>query len=154
MIPANGPLRHLLISEFHNTPVGGHAGALRTFHRIAGTFYWPSLKQQVRNFVATCRVCQTVKPFNKAPQGLLQPLPLQGKIWGLLSLDFITHLPNSGGKTVILVVVDRLSKQAHFSALSTQFTALQVAELFVKDVIHLHGVPVSLVSDRDPLFMS
>lgn len=66
MVPENGPLRHLLISEFNNTPVGGHAGALRTFHRIASTFHWPSLKQQVRDFIAACRVCQTVKSFNKA----------------------------------------------------------------------------------------
>lgn len=154
MVPANTALQHLLIFEFHNTPVGGHDGGRRTYNRIAGTFFWPSLKRQVQDFVASCRICQSVKPFNRAPQGLLQPLPLPGKIWESLSLDFITHLPSSAGKTVILVVMDRLSKQAHFSAMPSKFTALQVAEIFARDIIRLHGVPVSLVSDRDPLFMS
>lgn len=60
--------------------MGGHAGVRRTYHRIAATFFLPSLKQLVKEFVASCMVCQTVKPFNKAPQGLLQPLPIPGKI--------------------------------------------------------------------------
>lgn len=110
MVLENTALQHLLISDFHNTPVGGHAGAHRTYYRIAGTFFWPLLKQQVQDFVASCRICQTVKPFNRAPQGLLQPLPLPGKIWESLSLDFIIHFPTLAGKTVILVVVDRLYK--------------------------------------------
>lgn len=69
-------------------------------------------------------------------------------------MDFITHLPSSSGKTVILVVVDLLTKQAHFSALPTHFTATLVAEVFIRDIVRLHGIPTSLVSDRDPLFLS
>ena len=104
--------------------------------------------------MAQCTIYQEVKPLNTASQGLLQPLPIQGKIWDALSMDFITQLPPSNGKTTILVVVDRLSKYAHFCALGPHITAPQLADIFAKEVCRLHGFPSSIVSDRDPLFMS
>ncbi|GKF41589.1 transposon Tf2-1 polyprotein isoform X1, partial [Tanacetum coccineum] len=81
------------------------------------------------------------------------PLKIPGQIWDF-AMDFITHLPMVSGKTVIFVVVDRLSKHAHFSALGTHFTAPQVAEIFIKDIVRLHGIPSSIVSDRDRVFMT
>lgn len=69
-------------------------------------------------------------------------------------MDFITHLPSSSGKTTILVVVDRLSKHAHFSALGPRFSAPQVAAIFLRDIVRLHGFPSSIISDRDPIFIS
>lgn len=147
-------LQRLLIREYHNTPIGGHAGICRTYHRIANPFVWQELKKDVMNFVNHCKICQTVKPFNRAPQGLLQPLPIPSRIWESALMDFITHLPLSPRKIVILVVVDRLSKQTHFSGLPTQFIAIQVAEIFTRDVIRLHGLLSSLISNRDPLFLS
>lgn len=72
---------------------------------------------------------------------------MPGKIWDSISMDFIMHLPSSRGKTVILVVVDRLSKQAHFSTLGNHFTAPQVVEIFVRDVIKIHGFSITIVSD-------
>lgn len=153
-IPKGSALQPLIVAEFHNTPTGGHAGITRTYRRLSTTFYWPDMQHSVRDFINRCTTCQTIKSFNHAPQGLLQPLAIPGHIWESASLDFITHLPPSAGMSVILVVVDRLSKQAHFSALPAQFTALKVAEIFVRDVVRLHGLPASLISDRDPLFLS
>lgn len=153
-IPENSALQPLLLAEFHNTPTGGHAGVQRTLARIAGKFFWPGLRRSVHDYVSNCSICQSTKPFNRAPQGLLQPLPIPGKIWHSISMDFITGLPPSGGKMTIMVVVDRLSKHAHFSALGSLFTAIQVAEIMVRDLIKLHGVPAQIVSDRDPIFMS
>lgn len=75
-------------------------------------------------------------------------------IWHSVATDFITGLPPSNGKTTILVVVDRLSKLAHFAALGATFTAPQVAETFIREVVKLHGMPAQIVSDRDPVFMS
>ncbi|GJS82365.1 transposon Tf2-1 polyprotein [Tanacetum coccineum] len=126
----------------------------RTLARISATFYWPKMKETVQSFVSQCQVCQQIKPFNRAPQGLLQPLPIPGKIWDCISMDFITHLPLCGGKATVLVVVDRLSKHGHFCPLGQNFTAPQVAEVFIRDIIKLHGFPSSIVSDRDPIFMS
>ncbi|CAM8926573.1 unnamed protein product [Rhodiola kirilowii] len=69
-------------------------------------------------------------------------------------MDFITHLPQSTGQSAIMVVVDRLSKYAHFSPLKGGYAAADVASVFIRDIIKLHGFPASIVSDRDPIFMS
>lgn len=80
VVHGNSALQQQLISEFHNSHVGGHAGIRHTCNRIACNFFWPTLKQAVRDLVNACRTYQLVKPFNKASQGLVQPLPIAGKI--------------------------------------------------------------------------
>lgn len=109
-ISANSALQPLLIAEFHLTPMGGHAGVQRTLARLASMFYCPDLRSSVRDFVSKCLICQAVKPVNRPPQGLLQPLPIPSKIWHSVSIYFITRLPPSGENIPIMVVVDRLSK--------------------------------------------
>lgn len=101
-----------------------------------------------------CDVCQRQKYLAIAPGGLLQPLNIPEKIWEEISMDFITGLPKSKGFDAIFVVVDRLSKYSHFIPLKHPYTARMVAEIFVKEIVRLHGVPTSIVSDRDPIFIS
>ncbi|GJV76968.1 retrotransposon-related protein [Tanacetum coccineum] len=131
-----------------------HSGIEATIQRIQGFCYWKKLRKQVKEFVSKCTVCQRSKPDLCAYPGLLQPLPIPTLIWSDISMDFIEGLPNSGGKTVIMVVVDRLSKYSHFMALSHPFTAIQVAQLFLDNVYKLHGLPKVIVSDRDKIFLS
>lgn len=123
-----------LLQEFHASPIGGHSGIYRTYHRIAQSLYWIGKKGTITNYVAACQVCQRNKYQASSPAGLLQPLPIPNAIWEEISMDFIVGLPKSKGQDAVLVVVDRLSKYGHF--------------------IRLHGVPISIVSDRDPTFMS
>jgi hypothetical protein len=116
--------------------------------------YWVGMQKRIRDFVRECDVCQRQKYSATTPGGLLQPLPIPNAVWEDLSLDFITGLPKSKGFGVVLVVVDRLSKYSHFILLKHPYTAKSIVELFVREVVRLHGIPSSLISDRDPLFVS
>jgi hypothetical protein len=153
-IPEASPLKKTLLEEFHSSTIGGHSGIHRTFGRLQENVFWYGMRKDVTQFVKSCSVCQQTKPANHSPYGLLQPLPIPDKVWEDVSLDFIVGLPSFQTHTVILVVVDRLSKAAHFGSLPTHFTASKVADLFAKMVCKLHGMPRSMVSDRDPIFLS
>lgn len=154
VIGKNSSMIPQLLKECHETPMGGHSGFLRTYKRVAENLYWIGMQKTVRDYVRACDVCQRQKYATTTPGGLLQPLPIPNAIWEDLSIDFITGLPKSRGYEAILVVVDRLSKYSHFILLKHPYTAKTIAEIFVKEVIRLHGIPMSIVSDRDPLFIS
>ncbi|MCH80314.1 Ty3/gypsy retrotransposon protein, partial [Trifolium medium] len=143
-----------LLEEFHSTPQGGHSGFYKTYRRLAANVYWVGMKGTIQEFVRSCDVCQRQKYMASSPGGLLQPLPIPEKIWEDISLDFITGLPKSKGYEAILVVVDRLSKYSHFIPLKHPYTAKNIADVFCREIVRLHGIPLSMVSDRDPIFMS
>jgi hypothetical protein len=147
-------LKSMVLSELHATPTAGHSGFTKTYDRVKRSFFWDGMKQDIRNFVAECDVCQHNKGETVKSPGTLQPLPIPPAIWKDISMDFITGLPKSGNKSVIMVVVDRLSKYAHFCALQHPFTTSTVAQIFMDQVFKLHGMPHSIVSDRDPTFTS
>jgi hypothetical protein len=102
--------------------------------------------------VAECSVCQQNKVETIKTPGLLQPLAVPSQHWEEVSMDFITGLPNSKGKSVIMVIIDRLTKYAHFFALSYPFKASTVAITFMETVQNIHGSPKIIVSDKDPIF--
>ncbi|KZV39307.1 peroxidase 64 [Dorcoceras hygrometricum] len=154
VLPRNSVWTAKILLETHATPTGGHSGAFRTLKRAAATFFWKGMKADVAQFVAQCEVCQKHKYETTKPSGFLQPLPIPVAIWEDIALDFIVGLPKSKGFEVIMVVVDRLSKYAHFIPLKHPFTAKGVAEMFSREIAKLHGPPKSIVSDRDPIFMS
>jgi hypothetical protein len=153
-IPDSSPFKKLLLEEFHSTLTAGHGGIDKTFGRLKENVYWVGMKQDVINFVNACLVCQQTKTPTHLPYGPLQPLHIPNEVWEDISMDFIVGLPSFQGYTTIFVVVDRLSKAAHFGTLTTNFTASKVADLFAHMVCKLHGMPRSIVSDRDPIFLS
>lgn len=112
------------------------------------------MRDDIKEYIRACQVCQQVKNVTGKPQGLIQPLPTPSGPWKDVTMDFIAGLPSSKGFVAILVVVDRFTKCAHFCALRSGYTASQVAENLVLNVIKLHGFPNNILTDRDPLFMS
>ena len=143
-----------ILAESHDAKMAGHPGEKRTFARVSSSFFWQGMRADIHRYVAACAVCQATKYITDRPSGLIQPLPIPDKVWAAASMDFIVGLPPSYGYTAIMVVVDRLSKYAHFGALPTGFDALKVAKLFVRTVVKLHGFPEKLLTDRDTIFMS
>ena len=122
--------------------------------RIAGVCYWKGLKRDVREMVRSYLVCQRFKYDTAVLLGLMQPLPIPNKIWTDISIDFLEGLPLAKGKSSILVVVDRLSKYAHFITLTHPYTVVSIAQVFLENIYKLHGLPSSIVLDRDKVFIS
>jgi RNase H-like domain found in reverse transcriptase/Reverse transcriptase (RNA-dependent DNA polymerase)/Retroviral aspartyl protease/Integrase zinc binding domain len=149
-----GDWRQKIIFEMHDSSQGGHSGISATYHRIKRNFYWPSLKDSVHSYIQQCPNCQMNKGEHIHPPGLLQPLPIPHEAWSSIGMDFITGLPKSKGYEVILVIVDRLTKYSHFLPLTHPYSATSVAQLFLDNIYKLHGIPSSIVSDRDPIFTS
>ncbi|GJS00216.1 retrotransposon-related protein [Tanacetum coccineum] len=147
-------LKQKLLHWMHNSPQGGHSGIPATLKRIQSLFYRPKLRTDVHTYIKECEVCQKCKANLAASPGLLQPLPIPKGIWEDIAMDFIEGLPISKGKSVILVVIGRLSKYSHFIALKHPFSALTVAQKFLDTIVKLHGFPTSIVSDRDKIFLS
>jgi hypothetical protein len=112
------------------------------------------MKQTIKAFVAACDVCLQAKPDRAKYPGLLSPLPVPTEAWQVVTMDFIDGLPTSAHANCIMVVVDKLSKFAHFIPLHHLFTASKIAQVFLDNVFRLHGLPTHIVSDRDPIFTS
>jgi hypothetical protein len=152
-VPDQGPLRTDIISELHCTPYAGHLGVTKTLDAVRRHFWWPSLRQDVTSFISTCHSCQTNKPSNTAPAGLMQPVEIPDQPWECISMDFITSLPETKhGYTAILVFVDKLTKMAHFCPTTDTCSAEGWAALFLQNVVRLHGLPRKIISDRDARF--
>jgi hypothetical protein len=153
-IGSSTDLRTKIFHAFHSSVYGGHSGHRVTLHRIQQLFYWLALKKTIATLVAECPTCQISKTERIQYPGLLQPLPIPHQKWTDISMDFVEGLPKSQGKDVILVVVDRLTKYAHFIPLSHPYTVQTVADKFMDHIVKLHGPPASIVSDRDTIFTS
>lgn len=153
-IGANIGLQTKLIAAFHASALGGHSGIQATFQRLKKLFIWSGLKQAVEIFVKQCTICQQARHEQCKTPGLLQPLPISTTPWQNVSMDFIEGLPKSLGYSVIMVVVDRCTKYSHFIPLKHPFTAATVANAFLDNVVKLHSMPASIVSDRDKIFTS
>ena len=153
-VDSKNPFIISLLHEYHATPIGGHFGIKKTLHRLQSDFRWHNMVADVKAFVRRYAVCQQVKHLTRRSAGLLQPIPVPTGTWENISMDFVTHLPASHGFTAVMVMVDRFSKSVHLGALPTHFTAFKVATLFMDTVCKHHGFPRSIISDRDPIFIS
>lgn len=148
----NSTMQQRVLLELHSGAMGGHSGVQATYSRVKQHFSWPQLKRMVKAYVALCAVCKQAKPEHVRYPGLLQPLPVPTQAWEMVTLDFVEGLPTSRGYNSILVVVDKLTRYAHFIPLRHPFSAMQVAKAYMDNVFKLHGPPDAMVSDRDRIF--
>jgi hypothetical protein len=154
-VPKSLDLREQLMREYHDVPTSGHMGVQKTGQALSRHYWWPGWSAAVRDYCAMCDACQRNKPRNKRPAGLLQPLQMPDNCWKSVSMDFIVSLPLTLNKhDAIMVMVDRFSKMVHFVPTTTDVTAEGAARIFLERVISQHGLPLEIVSDRDPKFAS
>ena len=118
-------------------------------------FWWNGMKKDVAEYVSKCLTCQKVKAEHRHPAGELQPIKLPEWKWDQIAMDFVVGLPRTvEGYDAIWVVVDRLTKSAHFIPIKVTFSVERLAQIYVANIVHLHGVPLSIISDRDAHFTS
>jgi hypothetical protein len=150
-IPPDSPLLQEILEAIHED---GHEGIHRTLHRLRRDFHFPNMRHLLQEFMRSCPTCQWYKSEHLHLAGLLMPLPVPSAVWADIGLDFMEALPRVNRKTVILSIINRFSKYCHFIPLAHPYTAAAVAQAFFTDIVHLHGIPQSIVSNRDPVFTS
>ena len=153
-VPDVDDLRLRVLRSRHDHPTAGHWGQNKTQALILRDYAWPGLRLLVRDYCKSCTACGRAKVPRHLPYGTLKQLPIPERPWNSISMDLIEQLPNSDGYSAILVVVDRLSKQAIFIPTHDTLTAPELADLFVTHVFSKHGVPSHVTSDRGSEFVS
>ncbi|KAK3507774.1 hypothetical protein QTP70_000292 [Hemibagrus guttatus] len=138
----------------HEAPSSGHSGIRQSTQLICRRFWWPSLSPDVEGYIQACPMCAQARTSCQLPEGLLEPLPIPRRPSSHLSVDFLTDLPDSGGFTAVMVVVDRFSKGCKLIPLKGLPTAMQTAEAMFQHVFRNFGLPEDIVSDRGPQFTS
>lgn len=149
-----GPKRVLgvVIEIAHETL--GHLGAQRTEEYIRQFYWWPTMRALIDKYCRSCGTCHTTKAVRAKPAGLLKPLPIPTRPWGSIAMDFVGPFPLVGGLDYVWVVIDRLTSLTHLIPTTITVTAAQLGDLYVKEIVRLHGIPETITSDRDPKFTS
>jgi len=148
-------LKRQILDEGHRSSLSIHSGAGKMYQDLKRLFWWPGMKKEIAKFVYACLVCQKSKIEHQKPSGLMQPLFIPEWKWDGISMDFLGALPKTvKGFDSIWVVVDRLTKSAHFVPIKTGMSVAKLVEIYIEQIVRLHGIPSSIVSDRDPRFTS
>ncbi|XP_061993237.1 uncharacterized protein LOC133711082, partial [Rosa rugosa] len=154
-VPSVDNLKEEVMREAHRSRYTIHPGGTKMYMDLRRQFWWYGMKRDVAEHVSKCLTCQRVKAEHQRPAGMLQPLPIPVWKWEDISMDFVTGLPRSRqGYDSIWVIVDRLTKSAHFLPVAKTYSGDALCKLYVNEIVRLHGVPVTIVSDRDARFTS
>ena len=154
-VPNDNDLRKSILEEAHSGSFSIHPSSTKMYQDLKMSFWWSEMKRDVSEFVTKCLVCQRVKAEHQVPSGLLQPIKTPEWKWDRITMDFVVGLPLTGRKhDSFWLVVDRLTKSAHFMPVRTDYSLDKLAKLYIKEIVRLHGIPISIISDRDPRFTS
>ncbi|GJR82382.1 putative reverse transcriptase domain-containing protein [Tanacetum coccineum] len=154
-LPCYGDTRPLIMHESHKSKYSIHPGSDKMYHDMEILYWWPNMKADIATYVSKCLTCAKVKAEHQKPSGLLvQPDALEWK-WEKITMDFVTKLPRTAaGFDTIWVIVDRLTKSAHFLPMKEADSTEKLARLYLSEVVSRYGIPVSIISDRDSHFTS
>jgi len=153
VVPKDRDLRNKILDEAHSSKLSIHPGSSKMYQNLKPRFWWTKMKKEIAAYVARCDTCCRVKAVHLKPAGLLQPLSVLGWKWEEISMDFIVGLPlTQKGHNSIWVIVDRLTKSAHFIPVHSTYRPSDYAELYFSQIVRLHGVPRTIISDRGPQF--
>nr|GEW99933.1 putative reverse transcriptase domain-containing protein [Tanacetum cinerariifolium] len=154
-LPCYGDLRALIMHESHKSKYSVHPGSDKMYQDLKQVYWWSNMKANIATYVSKCLTCLRVKSKHQKPSGLLvQPEIPQWK-WDNITMDFVTKLPRkSSGYDTIWVIVDRLTKSAYFLPIRKDDSMDKLTKLYLKEVVTRHGIPISIISDRDPRFAS
>jgi hypothetical protein len=154
-VPQDHELRKLILQEAHDSPYSIHPRNTKMYMDLKGRFWWSNMKRDIADYITLCDVCNKVKAEDQKPTGLLQPLPIPKWKLDNVGMDFITGLPRTKSDyDSIWVVVDHLTKVAHFIPVNTTYTSARLAKIYMNRIVCLHGVPKSIVSNRGTQFTS
>ncbi|GKE27261.1 putative reverse transcriptase domain-containing protein [Tanacetum coccineum] len=154
-LPCYGDLRSVIMHESHKSKYSIHPGSEKMYQDMKKLYWWPNMKADIATYVSKCLTCARVKAEHQRPSGLLvQPAIPEWK-WDNITMDFITKLPRSSqGFDTIWVIVDRLTKSAHFLPIRENDPLDKLARLYLNRIVARHGIPVSIICDRDGRFTS
>jgi ribonuclease HI len=155
VIPKAHWLRKQIMDEAHLSKFSMHPGSTKMYQDLKQNFWWTRMRREIAKYVLECDICQRVKASHLKTAGILQPLPIPSWKWEDISMDFIVGLPNTSRKhDSIWVIVDRLTKTAHFLPVHTTYNAKRYAEIYLDQIVRLHGVPKTIISDRGAQFVA
>ena len=150
-----GNLRRTFLEEAHYSRYTIHPGSTKMYQDLKQLYWCKGMKRDIGDFVSHCLVCQQVKAEHQRPAGLLQQIEISEWKWERVTMDFVTGLPRKyRGFDSVWVIVDRMTKSAHFLPVKTTCNASRYAKLYVDEIFRLHEVPTSIISDRGPQFTS
>ncbi|GKA13349.1 putative reverse transcriptase domain-containing protein [Tanacetum coccineum] len=148
-------LHCLIMLESHKSKYSIHPGSDKMYHDLRKLYWWPNMKADIATYVSKCLTCAKVKAEHQKPSGLLQQPEIPIWKWERITMDFITKLPRTpSGYDSIWVIVDRLTKSAHFIPMNEKYKIEKLTRLYLKEIVCRHGVPVTIILDRDPRFAS
>ncbi|KAK8930623.1 hypothetical protein KSP39_PZI016616 [Platanthera zijinensis] len=154
-VPNVNSIRRDILYEAHNTPYSIHPGRTKMYHDLKEDFWWPGMKKDIITYIASCHICQLVKAEHQKPGGYLHSLPIPEWKWEDIAMDFDFGLPRSKlGHDGIWVIIDRLTKSAHFIPVRQNMPPEKLNDLYIDVIVKLHGIPRSIISDRDGRFTS
>ncbi|GJS63687.1 putative reverse transcriptase domain-containing protein [Tanacetum coccineum] len=154
-LPRFDGLRDLIMHESHKSKYSIHLGSDKMYQDLKLLYWWPNMKADIATYVSKCLTCTKVKAEHQRPSGLLQQPEIPVWKWERNTMDFVSGLPRTpSGYDKIWVIVDRLTKSAHFLPTKKTDTMEKLTQLYLKEIVCTHGVPVSIISDRDSHFTS